>query len=265
MKKPLLIIRKLHHFIKNLSPLNEKPVIIVGNQKTGSTAIASLLATATGNTISQDFLYSLTPSGQELLFKKKIPFDLFLRRNKSHFSSKIIKELDLIFCIDQVLSYFPEGKFVCILRDPRDNIRSILNRLNLPGNLNHLSEVYLNALPNNVWREMLKGTIYGTEGKFYIETLSKRWHWIINQYEKYQSHITLLRYEDFVSDKKSCIHQIAEQMDLEVINDIHDFIDIQYQPKGNNNVSWEVFFGKQNLEVIEKICKSKMQDYGYWQ
>jgi hypothetical protein len=251
------------HLINRCARINHRPVIMMGNQKTGSTAIACLLGKATDSSVSQDFLYALRPSGQHLLFESGVPLKKLVQQNRVSFSKQIIKELDLIFCMDQVISCFPKGKFVFLVRDPRDNIGSILNRLKLPGNLDALSEKQLETLPHPAWRYIMEGTIYGIEGDDYIETLAKRWCCIIEQYEIYQSQMHLVRYEDFVADKVSCINQLAEQLGFSVIKDISGLVDIQFQPRGNRDISWEVFFGTKNLYAIETICGDKMKALGY--
>lgn len=254
----------LNRMIGNIfGRINKKAIFIVGNQKTGSTAIACLLAKATQSSFAHDFLYFLKPSGQKMLFEQGIPFRKIVSRNKYFFSKQIIKELDLIFCIDQVFEVFPEGRFVFILRDPRDNIRSILNRLHLPGNQQQLSPEQWKNLPHPAWRDNLEGSLYGIHGNSYIETLANRWCYIIDQFERFRSRLHLLRYEDFIQDKVSCIEQLAEQVGLIPQTRINEYVDVQYQPRGDRTVSWEDFFGKQNLLLIEQTCLHKMNSYQY--
>jgi hypothetical protein len=240
--------------------MNKKPIFIIGNQKTGSTAIAFLLSKATGRTIASDFLAAFSDDNFNI---EAVNLRQIIRQNLDGFSKKIIKELTLVFWIDQVMLRFPKGQFVMIVRDPRDNIRSILNRLRIPGNLNDLSQEILQSVPERAWRHIIDGRIYNTHGHTYIATLANRWVHILNQYEKHKSKMHLVRYEDFILNKKAYIDAIAGRLGLKVIYDISSEVDKQYQPKGDRSVTWQDFFGHNNLRLIEEICSHKMQMYGY--
>ena len=56
---------------------------------------------------------------------------------------------------------------------------------------------------------------------------------------------------------------ISKKMGFEPKKDISTFVDIQYQPKGDQKVSWIDFFGTNNLNRINKICGHRMQKLGY--
>ncbi len=205
------IARSLGRFLKqtknSLTPLHPSPVIIFGNQKTGSTAIAALLAQATDQTITQDIFYSLSQPWHLWMLENQKSFDQFVSQNPAKFSTAIIKEPSLIFYYPKLLQTFPKAKFVFLLRDPRDNIRSILNRLSLPGNLTHLTPELQENIPNYLWRIILDGQPLGIEGNTYIEKLAYRWNRILEIYRQNQQNITLLRYEDFLADKQTAIKQ----------------------------------------------------------
>ncbi len=66
-----------------------------------------------------------------------------------------------------------------------------------------------------------------------------------------------------MANKIDSIARLARQVGLEPVNDITDYLDIQYQPRGNRSISWEDFFGKANLESIESICHDYMNYFGY--
>jgi len=76
--------------------------------------------------------------------------------------------------------------------------------------------------------------------------------------------MTLAKYEDFMSDKCRYIAELAKQLGVPKRNNIDSKVDIQYQPRGKDrHVSWEEFFGKQNLKRIERICGTRMEKFGY--
>ncbi|MEO0826406.1 MAG: sulfotransferase, partial [Cyanobacteria bacterium J06642_9] len=59
------------------------------------------------------------------------------------------------------------------------------------------------------------------------------------------------------------IRWLATQLCLEYSTDIEEYVDNQFQPIGNRNISWIDFFGAKNLDRINHICRSKMLSLGY--
>lgn len=245
--------------------IHRKPIFIFGNQKTGSTAIAALLAEATGNGVILDIFFRQPGSFavERALLEHALSFDRFVYANKWLFSKPIIKEPDLIFLWEELAGFFPSSLSVFLLRDPRDNIRSILNRLGLPGNLEDLSGPQYRDLPSNVWRMILDGALYHSKGGNYIETLARRWLRTVEIYERHADQMILVRYEDFLKDKAGTIYSLAEKLGLPVVKDIASLVDVQYNRRGDRSISWPDFFGHDNLMTIESVCQSKMEAYDY--
>lgn len=75
--------------------------------------------------------------------------------------------------------------------------------------------------------------------------------------------MTLVKYEDFLADKHGFIARLAGQLHIPEKANIRDKLDVQYQPPGDRYISWEVFFGVENLKCIEQICSSRMKEFGY--
>ncbi|RME38856.1 MAG: hypothetical protein D6788_06610, partial [Planctomycetota bacterium] len=109
------------------------PVIVLGNQKSGTTVIAALLAESAGCAVTLDIFFRFRRPVLARLLTGRDSLDRFIRRHPYWFSHPIIKEPSLTFFHDDLRRLFPSARFVFIVRDPRDNIRSILNRLRLPG------------------------------------------------------------------------------------------------------------------------------------
>lgn len=64
-------------------------------------------------------------------------------------------------------------------------------------------------------------------------------------------------------DKVGAIRNLAKQVGLNPINDITEYLNIQYQPRGNREISWQDFFGEANIHSIETICREQMDYFGY--
>ncbi len=242
--------------------INDRPIIVLGNQKSGTTVIAALLAQLTGTSLTLDLrrennrpVYPYLKSGCE-------DFEEFINRNRIEFSKDIIKEPNLTTLYKELAASFPHGRFVYVLREPRDNIRSILNRLELPGDLSSLTDKQWKSMPLR-WRYAVDCRYMGFEEENYVEMLARRWNCLADVYLQNAENFVLCTYEDFLKDKLGEIKRLAEKLGLSGTNDISDKVDVQYEPKGDRSVSWTIFFGEENLFRIENICRERMEALGY--
>jgi hypothetical protein len=244
--------------------INPTPVFVLGNQKSGTSAIAILLAEMTGLSLSMDLTREYLSTNQTWVpvQRGEISFEKFLAINKASFSSDIVKEANLTILYEELVKSFPAARFIFVLRDPRSNIRSILNRIDIPGNLPRLERRHLSKVTRG-WDIILDGRWLGLNGENYIEFLAARWNLMVDVYLGHQQKMILVRYEDFVKSKVDEITRIAQSLGLPQINDISDKVDVQFQPKGNADVSWREFFGDDNLARIEKICGGRMKRLDY--
>lgn len=241
---------------------NRKPVIILGNQKSGTTAIAALLGELTGLEPTLDIQKEVHRPSLHLVHGGNVSFKQIVRQNRRDFARRIIKEPNLTFCFDELVRYFPSARYVFIVRDPRDNIRSVLDRLKLPGDLPDITPEQWRTIPHawkyvidNGWQHISKGT--------YIENLSRRWDAAVHIYQQHADLMRLVRYEDFCADKVGVICSLAEQLRLVARHGIAEMVDRQYQPRGNRQARWDAFFGPANLARINEICGPMLETMGY--
>lgn len=73
----------------------------------------------------------------------------------------------------------------------------------------------------------------------------------------------MIRYEDFVKEKKTAIDSPASELGLNICEDITEHVDAQYQKKGNKNSSPYDVFGENNLQMIQEICGESAKALGY--
>ena len=242
--------------------VNPRPVLVLGNQKSGTTVIAAAFARLTGLTVTLDLLREVAAPTFHRIRAGELTFDRFVRRNKLDFSRQVIKEGNLTLFYPELKAYFPDSPMVFVLRDPRDNIRSILNRLQLPGDLPDLREEHLSTI-NEAWRLVLDNRWLGVEAEHYIDQLAARWCLTAQTYLDHAEDFVLIRYEDFLADKVGRIHRLAHELRLPPVNDIADMVDMQFQPRGDRGVLWDDFFGRDNLGRIHRICGATMERLGY--
>jgi hypothetical protein len=255
--------RVAEHALRNArSSPNPAPIFVLGNQKSGTSAIADLLARACSLSVSLDMLMEVNRPRIQEVPDGTLPFDAYVQLNRWEFSHDVVKEPNLTFVYPELAAAFPLARFVFIVRDPRDNIRSILNAIEVPGDLARLDEKRARRLSRG-WGLVLDGSWCGIEADHYIDQLSQRWMRCVERYLESLDAFTLCRYEDFVADKLGELQRVAEALGQPVTVDVSSEVDRQYQSRGDRSVAWDAFFGAEHLARIERICAEGMRALGY--
>lgn len=232
------------------------PLIVLGNQKSGTTAIAALIAKATRQSVTLDFFFREPRSVRKIVEGQSSLRD-FIEANRAYFSKEIIKDPDLTFIYPQLREIYPNSKTVFILRDPVSNVKSILNRLGLPGKLEVLSDEKRGELDETLpeWFDVMDGSRFGHRDANPVIALLRR---AILSHEmccRYQDDFFVVRYEDFLTDKKGYIERLCAKLGIPVSRDISDHVDVQYQPKGKSSVDLVEFFGHENMQKIRELLE----------
>jgi hypothetical protein len=263
------LVRQLRHKLKRLK-LTKKtrtncsdPIFITGNQKSGTSAIVSLLGMATEKSYIVDIFFRMGLYEHNLLNNKKMFNDLLLDGGV-YFDKEIIKEPDFIFFIKEITANFPNSPIVFIIRDPFSNIRSILNRLNMsPEVAQNTKSVKGFIIKNNpLWNLLFDKRMPYTGGNFF-EMLVNRWLFAIKEIEKIpQDKAVVVKYEDFLEDKLKFITLLAENLNISITKDVTAKLDFSFQPRGTL-VTKEEFFSPKQINYIYNKCAKEMSDYGY--
>lgn len=241
-----------------------EPVFILGVQKSGTTAIAALLAEATGLPATLDITRAIKRPGTKILRKYGVEgFDDFIYRYRKEFSRKIVKEPGLTFDYECLKEFFPKARFVMIMREPKDNIRSILNRLKVPGNLKELDpEEWPELKRSPAWRINFDSSWLGHWPESYVDSLAYRWRLSAETYFNQPEAFILIRYEDFLADKKGTVEELAQNLGFGVESDVAGKVDQQYQPKGMGVTDYEEYYGL-NIACIRRQCGELAGRLGY--
>lgn len=254
---------------RKLAHVNEAPFFVLGNQKSGTTAIAALLAERTGLSVTLDLTTQYSALVVDI-YQGNASVDALIEPNRLEFSRDIIKDPNLTFLYPSLCQRFPDGHFIMVLRDPRDNIRSILDRLSLPGDEETLQLTHHRQSLSDydgmfqAWRIVLDSSWMGLEGETYIEMLADRWKKATEVCLQNRERIALIRYEDFLEDKLAAINDLAARLGLPNKNEIEHKVDEQFQPQGQRRgMDWKEFFGERNLARIESRCRREMEALGY--
>jgi len=264
----LITIENILSFKHYLQSLGKKPysapIYVLGNQKSGTSAIAGLLAKQFGLSLASDLKNTNRKFSLYIKLKNgEISFEEFISNNKFEFSHKLIKESNLTIFYKGLFHHFPKSNFIFIIRDPRDNIRSILDRFNIPGNIQKLNPSHKKSIVYS-WKLIFDMHCLGQEEENFIENLSARWNYIADIYLKNRDRMILVRYEDFVKDKIGLIDYLGQALELNQVHKINNIINHNFQPPGKNrNISWNNFFGRENLLKIERKCRDHMENFDY--
>ncbi len=237
------------------------PVLLFGNQKSGGTAIAGLLAAATGLRATLDLSGTKAPYFSQLM-QGKVSLRTFIRHNAFSFSAPIIKDGSLTFVGAPLMEHFGLKRAGFIIRDPFDNIRSILDRLKLPGHLQNLDVSTVKI--NRTWKSILAGEDIGLPNSHYVENLARRWLAATEFYERERQRLTLVRYDRFCADKPGTILWLARTFNLSARHDVTALLDHPFQRRGKPTRDWEGFFGQENMERISQICGPAATRLGYY-
>lgn len=252
----------IHALAKCAVKIHPYPIIILGNQKSGTSAIAALIAQYGRLSITNDLQTEIYNPTYHYVKSNKLDIGDFIKNHKVYFSKDIIKEPNLTLIYHELAKYFPEARYVFVVRDPRENIRSILNRLGLPGNQTELSRQQWRNLPAS-WKLIIDNRWLECDAENYIEMLAWRWNHMANIYLQNNENFILSYYETFLENKMLELERLAKKLKIYKSKDIRNKLNLQYQPKGNHSLSWEEFFGQNNLKLINSKCVYGMRELRY--
>jgi hypothetical protein len=236
-------------------------VFVLGNQKSGTTVIAAALAECAGVSVALDLHAIHNPQATASYVDRSLDVAAIERKCGRRFRAAIVKEPILTFYAQELLEKFPQARFAFVVRDPRDNIRSILNRVGVPGNQKSINtSQWSRILP--VWREVIENRRLGLRCENYVERLAERWlaAWRLHTIDPQR--LVVVRYEDFIADKIQFTQRLTRRLEFTVRNEHPKSIHKQFQVRGERNASWPEFFGD-NLERINRVCNSAMQELAY--
>lgn len=238
-----------------------RPVLVFGNQKSGTTAIAALLAKMTGRSCTLD----IPPVWQHEreLHSGNLPIAQLVTNYPEYFEKEVIKEPCLTFLYERVIEYFPDAAQVFVVRHPADNIRSILDRLGTPGAL--AEDIDIEEYDDyGAWRDVIGGGLLSISDAHYVDRLAVRWVHAVEVYLKHSAKMSLVRYESFLVDKVDVLTRLAQDLGLHPSQEIGELKDLQFQKRGvNRGMSWDAFFGYTNLARIRNITSPYLHYFDY--
>lgn len=230
------------------------PLFVFGNQKSGTSAVAMLAGAASGLRVTNDFVGAWEPTAGRLV-RSEETLEHFVRKNSWAFSAPIVKEPSLTFVSVPLLDYFGVQKGIFVIREPFANIRSILGRLKISGDIETLDSYKCQRI-NRPWRAILTGADLNNTSSCPVTSLARRWNRAVEVYLDAPERFVLLRYERFCENKSAAIYNLLSEFDIPVLHSVLALENRQFQPSGAEaGVSLEQFFSQRNHEIIEEICR----------
>lgn len=258
VRPPLRAALKVLESYRNAtSRVNPKLILITAHPRSGTTAVASLLAECCG-------LRAFTQTGRWTQADREIvtgskTIEEVIARNRYAFSCDIMSAADAGGFLPAMAAALPGMRIVFLVRDPRDMICSVIERINNYD----ISSVEI----GDPGYRYLQTDWLGISETDPIKKLALRWNkWL----ETAQSvaGAAYRRYEDFLKNKPAFIAQLAQELGLAPRYDIHADMDRQMSKHGKNLPvrgagRWKQMLPAEHARAIEGICREGMVQFGY--
>lgn len=166
-----------------------------------------------------------------------------MRRHPITFSPKVLKEPTTTFFPQACLKQTLRKRHVLIVRDPASNIRSAMDRFQLPGD----GSIPAHSTLRPAYREFMDQTRSTPP-----LALAERWVLAYDQRIWLDPDIAVFPYEDFVATPHRVIEKAANHLGWDIVADFDFAIKAEHQPAGKNRATPVLeFFGPSTLEQIK--------------
>ncbi len=207
-------------------------VVMLGHQKTGTTAIAAGLAASCGLGVTLDLWREVR---NPRAYRPWGPADLdrLVDHNHFDFAQPVVKDPNLTLFAEAIRQRWPAVPVVLVVRDPLDTVRSVLDRLGMePGHT--WSSTDSANLPAG-WAPTFDPATAGLTTAEAMplsvaEYVGVRWERFAGAIRGLDGPTAVVRYEDFVADRAGEIARLARAVDLRA--DHGADLERQYQGRG---------------------------------
>ena len=267
-----LLDDRLFRLSKPLRRVNPDAIHVFGCQKSGTSAVAQLTAMAGGLSATVD-IPTIWRTPVSDIVRGEASVKGLVEAHRPYFSRELVKEPGLAPILDEVAGHIGLQKVVFVVRNPTTNVRSILQRRGVAGDLPELRVEDVAAMLKGNWhwtydwphvyRPQAK---FWSEGRHYVEGLGALWSSCVAAMERAEKNgveVHVVRYEDFVKDKRGTVERILAEFGRPVRQDVSAHVDVHFQPKGDHSISVEDFFGADNLARLEDVTRPGAQLFGY--
>lgn len=250
--------RALRRWAQNLpARVNRDLILVAAHPRSGSTAVATLLARHTG-------LRAFTETGpwtrefDAAVYTGQVHFSRVLHKYRYEFSHDLMSAADATCILPQMKAALPGMRTVYVVRDPRDTICSLVERIN-----NYDLSTFEVRDPRFRWLDV-DWLIHDESNPH--RKLARRWCLFLDIATSIED-VFYFRYEDFCSDKPRCISHIADRLGLRHAVSTVEGWDEQYSKHDRRPIHgpgrWRKMMPAPIARDVEAICRSYMERFGY--
>jgi hypothetical protein len=211
----------------------------------------------------QDVLTMPGKPFSEALHQGALPIQDLIAKYPYLFAFDLIKDPNFALWAGDLMDAFPDAVSFAIVRDPRQNIRSIFDRVGLDGRVSDISRVRFDPNIPKPWISYLKGEYHNNGHQNPVRVAAKRWSQINEAILAHKDRIKIIKYENFVLAKEESILDLLYYAGFSHENEINDLVDVQFQPAGRTKIAPLQFFGDKNYAEIVKCCYATASKLGY--
>lgn len=252
---PIRVVRRIRRSIRALTArVDENAIWVIGHSRSGTTAIATLLAKYGNLEIAPEHGWATRHCRD--IHAGRMTLDEFFRRYRFAFSLPIVQTPGLTPILPMLKERYPRVRMVYIVRDPRDVISSTITQSN-EGD----SEEFKITNPNFI---AFDNRWLGINESDPVRSVASSWCYMIELATRYPD-IRFYRYEDFTVDKPAFIERLAAEYAIVQRNDISTQLDVQYRDlrRIRGAGRWRRMLPAEAVESIETICADRMRQFGY--
>lgn len=216
---------------------------VFGLPKSGTTIFAKALSTATDESVLLDTPLLWESATSPLSTSQ---FQELRNMHPVTFKTRLVKEPNSTIYPESVMETLSKTNHLLLVRTPAQNIRSHLDRLNIPGNAQSIKGLRVNK----------------NYAKFFDRNaqlppaiaLAHRWRNVHNKAVWMRQEVGVFWFEDFVDNPNDTIQKAASHLNLSVTRNVDRVLKQQLQPKGKNRTALpSAFFGEDILTEIQSI------------
>ena len=236
---------------------NPRFILITAHPRSGTTAVATLLAERCG-------LRAFTKTGRwtradEDIVTGHTTIQEIVARNRYAFSFDIMSAADAGCFLPAMAAALPEMRVVFFVRDPRDMICSVIERINDYD----VSTVQVKDPDYRYFKVDWLGIVEQDP----IKKLALRWNYWLEKAKSVDG-VVYRRYEDFLADKTAFIDKLAGELGLRLRGDISADVDRQMSKHGRDVPirgagRWKKMLPAETARMIEETCGVGMNEFGY--
>lgn len=252
---PIRAIRRLWRYGRYLvARVNEDGIWIIGHGRSGTTAIATLVARYGGLAIAPEHGWATRHCRD--IHAGRMSLDAFFRRYKLAFSLPIVQTPGLTPILPMLKERYPRVRMIYIVRDPRDVVCSVITQSNQGD-----SEEFKITNPNFI---VFDNRWLGIDESDPVRSVARCWCYLIDLAGRYPD-IRFYRYEDFTENKVAFIGALAADYGIAQRHDISDQLDVQFRDarKIRGTGRWRRMLTPEAVASIESICSAHMRRFGY--